>query len=501
MSKLDNSDRLNPRLSSDSPVIEAVAEEAWARACPHLRGRRHLDDKRTFSKLLAVNLVEVSHAGRGQALSYYRRKGNYAPRLRLGRPFLRHGVVVPVVDAWERAGIIKQYLGYRFAGKQGRVTRAVLTEAGHRLFGEECLWQPTFEELLPSDLVEVRPPKRRGDGGGDEEEPYAGGSCYEDDEWTAESRRFLLRYNRFIGDAQVCWRVPLSVLAESDAQRSLREGALRHLRRRQVLARAVRGVAGRGRDDGGGAPTSWRFDGIVEWLGRRVGRPERIAVPVDARLRRIFNEESRPGGGTRKAGGRFYASYQWMFTERQRSYLTVDGGPTVELDFRGMLPRLALHFLGEEAPEDPYGLYDDPGAREVVKKAVVVCLNARSRPEAVAALGKAIRLDQTRGLRDSLAAAGVGTAAALIDDIPRRLPGIQPLFYAREGLLLQRCESEIAFRILRRMSDGGVPCLALHDGFIVPVEYGHKLEAAMQESFRLHNDGNWCPITWSTRQL
>ena len=95
-------------------------------------------------------------------------------------------------------------------------------------------------------------------------------------------------------------------------------------------------------------------------------------LPFPSRLRRIFNEDF-------SRGGRFYAeggSWQTLSkTERQR--ITIDGEPTVEIDFSSFHPTLAYAECGLVPPADAYEIPGFP--RELVKIAFNILLNSSGR--------------------------------------------------------------------------------------------------------------------------
>ncbi|MBV5343104.1 hypothetical protein JZU68_05665, partial [bacterium] len=52
------------------------------------------------------------------------------------------------------------------------------------------------------------------------------------------------------------------------------------------------------------------------------------------------------------------------------------------------------------------------------------------------------------------------------------------------GLKLQNLDSQITEAILMRMTDKGIPCLPVHDSYIVPQQYEDRLRDVMMEEYK-----------------
>jgi len=180
---------------------------------------------------------------------------------------------------------------------------------------------------------------------------------------------------------------------------------------------------------------------------------------VHSDLYRVFNRSSF------ECGGRMYGGW-WQNIPRQlRHEITINGSPTIELDYPHLHPTLLLREIGEIADGDPYEI--SGWDRRLVKKGFNTLVNADT---AVAAL-KSIAL--------GLGGAGAfARAKQLIQQIERKHEAIASSFGSGAGLRLQRRDSDMAEFVLLRLLSQSVIALPIHDSFIV----AEKNQAALMEA-------------------
>jgi hypothetical protein len=175
------------------------------------------------------------------------------------------------------------------------------------------------------------------------------------------------------------------------------------------------------------------------------------------KLHRVFN-------GDWRSGGRFYGGWWMALGKDDRARLLIDGETTVELDFKAMHARLCYHLQGDQAPEgDPYALPEPPRLeREWVKGGFTRQLNS--------AAGKTPR--------DPF---GLGTSRwrGVLRAIETTHGAIAGWFRAGRGLELQHVDATIASAVLIGLACRGIPCLPIHDSFIVPASQERALGEAM----------------------
>ena len=184
---------------------------------------------------------------------------------------------------------------------------------------------------------------------------------------------------------------------------------------------------------------------------------------------RVFNRNMQ-------LGGRWFGPYWQNLPSDVRAALTIDGEPVVEEDFRACHLRLlsALHGIVIEADAgDPFAL---PGHhRADLKLAFNVLINARSEDQA--------RLALMGELRSDYGSATTAQVGSLIMAIQTAFPNFAASWFTGIGRRLQNIDSDICARVQRGLRHAGIPCLSVHDSFIVPASNHEELRSTMDDEF------------------
>jgi hypothetical protein len=184
--------------------------------------------------------------------------------------------------------------------------------------------------------------------------------------------------------------------------------------------------------------------------------------------------------------------------------------PSVELDFGGLAPRMLYHLSGLDFRGDPYALW--PGMsevqRELAKRTMNIAINTDSRASALAACAEAARvttrsgkhkegkaLDTARDFHDAVRTSGFGFGQ-IYDAAAQLHAPIAHNFGNGRGLVLMRHDSRIALNVLYHFASRGIPCLGVHDSFIVPIHAAHELDAVMDRCYRDEMGGFAPVIKW-----
>ncbi len=190
------------------------------------------------------------------------------------------------------------------------------------------------------------------------------------------------------------------------------------------------------------------------------------------KLHRVFNNNSFD------EGGRFYGSYHLEMPSDLRRYIRINGNPTVELDYSALHIRMLYHLESKNYTADPYSLLcQDQSERIVHKLANLVAINAGSEKTAVGGIRKKFREE---GVSYDL------TDKALMKLICNFKEAHKPIAHylcSGIGRQLQNKDSHIAAAILNRLTRDGIPCLPVHDSFIVEAEYEDTLHQVMIEEY------------------
>ena len=187
-------------------------------------------------------------------------------------------------------------------------------------------------------------------------------------------------------------------------------------------------------------------------------------------LVRIFSR------GTTEKGGRFYRGWWQSIPSRHRAHIRINGLKTVEVDYSAMHLRIlySLGGLQYSVDKDPYdiGLANWNGKNDSRRKVVKKCFNAMLNDEdGVFRLKK--QDEEAIGL----------THNEFTERIKFHHPEIYEQLVGGIGLLLQKIDSDIAEKVMLYFVAKSVPCLPVHDSFIVPAGYKWDLHSTLKRVF------------------
>ncbi len=181
--------------------------------------------------------------------------------------------------------------------------------------------------------------------------------------------------------------------------------------------------------------------------------------------RRIFNNSSFV------QGGRIYGGWWQTVPSRLRRFITINGYPTVEIDYSGMQLSMLYALCGQPMVGDAYCIEGiDSSYRKVLKKAVLQLINSSE--------GQRIRHPLPSDLPDGWNFEDVQEA------IRERHAPIQRFFRSGEGIYLQRVDSDIAMKVVIALGRMGQLALPVHDSFLVVGGFKQQLRVAMLEAYR-----------------
>jgi len=180
-------------------------------------------------------------------------------------------------------------------------------------------------------------------------------------------------------------------------------------------------------------------------------------------LWRIFNVEF-------KYGGRFYGPGAQTLPKALRQQLRLNGEPVAEPDYASHHIKILHALEGLQLTGSPYDI--DAWPRDVVKRAVLVLLNAPTRRSAIGALTH----DPSLGL-------DLGDARRLVQAVKHKHKPIENYFHSGIGCRLQRIDSDMTERVLLGLTRRGIPGLPVHDSYIVPAQYEGTARDLMDEAF------------------
>lgn len=200
---------------------------------------------------------------------------------------------------------------------------------------------------------------------------------------------------------------------------------------------------------------------------------------------RIFNEDFNHGG-------RYYRGDVLQLKHRDthsRLDITINEESVVEIDYSNLHFRIAAVMNGinpDSLPDDVYsGIIDDYTNRvdrRIVKLAVNIMFNATSESKALRAIQQTINSLST----DEKTVFNLGSCRTVVARIKRSYPQFVPYFCRGDssGLELQCLESKLATSVLMKCVEEELPCLPVHDSFIVEWFTMETLAGFMKESFQ-----------------
>ncbi|MER9328980.1 hypothetical protein [Mesorhizobium sp. M0488] len=204
-------------------------------------------------------------------------------------------------------------------------------------------------------------------------------------------------------------------------------------------------------------------DHNYEEFGRSDSEPPSADLAAPTRLYRVFNQ------GRFDHGGRFYGGWWQSIPGRYRRFITINGTPTVEVDFSGIQVAMLYAMIGQQLEGDAYAIEGfGPEFRRVVKTATLAMINAKGR----------IEPPHKSDLPPSV------TWNDLREAIMAKHKPIAKFFGSGEGIRLQRLDSDIAADVMIRMIEKGIPVLPIHDSFIVAEGHDNELSEIMLSAYR-----------------
>lgn len=195
-------------------------------------------------------------------------------------------------------------------------------------------------------------------------------------------------------------------------------------------------------------------------------------------------------------GGRLYGKFQNL-TGSERKTLTIDGRPTIELDYQCLHPAMLYNSNSLELREDAYLLY--PGQSPVMRRAVKIAFNAllNAPSEAAAlnacnlALGAKDKRGRTKSREERQEASELSeelkttstTFKEILTALKTKHAAISSYFGNGHGIRLQNKDVELVYDVCDHFCQKNVPILPVHDSFIVWTAYEGELDDAMRAAY------------------
>lgn len=186
-------------------------------------------------------------------------------------------------------------------------------------------------------------------------------------------------------------------------------------------------------------------------------------------------------------------------TQVERKSIKIKHDPTVELDYSGMHIRMLYHIDKRKYNGDPYEFWGGsttPQGRVLAKQMVNTLINAKSDEAAVSACNRAMchktkdgqmkrgkALAQARHLYDAWREMGKVRFKELAFLARRCHHKVAHHFGTDAGIKLMKIEAEICLETVYHFAKQFIPCLPVHDSFIVPFYAEDELDRVMREFY------------------
>jgi hypothetical protein len=220
-------------------------------------------------------------------------------------------------------------------------------------------------------------------------------------------------------------------------------------------------------------------EGVI-YDGQWTRMEDRVFSTAATSMHRVFNN------GVWTSGGRFYGAFWQTMRSRHRHAILIDGERTEEVDYDYLHARIIYAWAKKKLVGDPYIIEGFP--RNVAKRAFFIIVNAKGY---LAAKGAVANYLEEKGMARKL-------AGKLIEAMKKRHLQVEKYFHSGAGLELQNLDAKMAEYVLRVMTvQKGVPCLPIHDSFIVPAGQVKNLIRTMKaayEKFVGHANSNLCSV-------
>lgn len=407
-----------------------------------VKRKRGQDTLKLRLRKLAANAMRGHFYRTSPAILYYRGAANsaYADK----PSWMQHGALGEVVDTLIAAGLVEGILGRKMPDNHPILSWASsywATPALIRLAQECGVTEDSVGRTVPEDsLVRLFAPKPKGTFDTNKKlliQPAKGKRILYDQ--TAETQE---------------WTATLSAINAFYRQQRIAVGA---------------------------SPAEEQ-----SWLAARNSSPDRQGVPLlkpelfGTDLYRVFNHGDKDDPRF-DFGGRLFGGWWMLEGEESRKAITINGLPTIELDFANCHPRMLYHQRGHDGDGELYAIPEiaayeaEKGLptdtyRDFVKWLFQVLLNGKGRP-ASAKRSEKMPVPEELSFRQ------------IVHFLKDHHQPIADAFGTGVGLTLMRLESDIALEIVSTAMAEGWTVLPVHDSFITTIDNRDRLKNLMIGSY------------------
>lgn len=199
---------------------------------------------------------------------------------------------------------------------------------------------------------------------------------------------------------------------------------------------------------------------------------------LQGQLYRVFNN------GKFSEGGRFYGAEYQQLNEADRSKILIDNSPVTEIDYSSFHLQMLYHKTNKQYIGDPYiKIFNSPELRPLLKIVNLIAINSQNPVQALRAIKYEISKSNELTLLKRTYNIDEKDLLRKFESVHSR---ISQYFYSGIGIKLQHIDSQIAADILKHFTKREIPCLCVHDSFLVPQKHKEELKEVMNSVYKKH---------------
>lgn len=445
--KYQNSRPVNYNRWSNHKEVDALVDEIMS----DFSASRKKSDYMTNMKVLVLDLFESYCADPEQFIGCHRNNNHFKFKPKFGNadryiknPLVSAAYFVGAVNHLIKNEYVEYYEGGHFEDEQGFVHGFLSRIRPTSKFAEICSrYKLTLEmvrKFSEDELIILKNEKKKiidPKSGNQVQDPNSGIPIgYEDTANTIRMRKIVRLYNLLMDNTYI--DIDVECLSDADKKELLEK--LRN------------------------------YD---------VENPEIIIRLANRNVYRVFNN-----GDTKfRQGGRFYGSWWIGCPSTLRKYITIDGSPTVELDYSGIHIHLAYALEGinyASLKQDPYKLDDGVPDRDLNKLILLTAINAIGTHPTASSVFNELREDGELHKYDICSYDPIKQKLELLK---LKHKPIIDYIASGKGIFLQYYDSLVIEQLISYFTNRGIPILTIHDSVICKQENSSIVKDKMFEFF------------------
>ena len=425
MSDLNNSRPLDVHVWSEHPEINILVDELWARLSYNeecyskRRGPKPKATKKKHFKCLLIDLYVGWKTDPEMYIAVHMSKSGWRTNSRYNALNLSSKMIT-IIQGLVNSGWLEHHVGF-----EGRLTRIRPSDKLRFLFSCINVSRDKIDFHQNKEMLELRRSK----------DPAVGCSVhqleYPDTLETEQMRDLLIRYNKLL----LSQKIELPVIEDDYVERKITRGPQKGMVQRIYLDRG------------------------------------------NLFVKRVFNN------GSWKLGGRFYGGWWQQIPKELRNEITINGKPTIEIDYKSMHVSLLFALIGHPHEYDPYNidLLDELvgrglDQRSILKNLVLMSINSNSKKKAFSAFRSEYQQGHPCKRIKNI------ELEKLLNAFLTKYPSLEKFMFSGKGLELMFLDSCIAEYVIKHFTDQNVSVLSLHDSFIIAYDKVLELRAVMTEA-------------------